>query len=74
MNIVRLDSRVFYSGRTNILTERDMFEAVSPQFLNVLIPHGLFTEAVSHSHVSCVTHLNFLHGFPFTELWQIQWL
>lgn len=75
MNIVRLDSRTFYSSRTNILTERDMFEAVSPQFLNVLTPHELFKEAVSHSHVSCVTHPHFCMVFPITlQQWQMQWL
>lgn len=37
-----------------------MTEAGSPPFLDALTPHALSTEAVSRSHVHCVTHLQVL--------------
>lgn len=51
---------MFYSGDLHTLTDRDMIGAGSQQFLDVLIPHGLTTETVSHSHVHGMTHLHVL--------------
>lgn len=51
---------MFYNGDLHTLTDRDMIEAGSLQFLDVLLPHGLTTETVSRSHVHCVTQLHVL--------------
>lgn len=52
----RWDSRDFYSGD---LPKGTWLKLVLHNFW-MLIPHGLSTEAVSHSHVHCVTHLHVL--------------